>query len=223
MDYFYLSTLEIFNDIDESEIKGLLSCLMAYKKSYKKGDVIYRIGDHITDVGLVIEGNVNVVDYDYLGNKTIIANVKAGDIFGLAYAAIRGQMLLSDIIANKDCEVLYLNIDKILTTCSTACYHHNRVVQNLFQVSAIKNLQMQERMKHISAKTIREKVISYLSDQALEAGDNTFDIVFNRQQLSEYLGVDRSALSSELSRMKDDGLIDYNRNHFVLKDIGDRV
>lgn len=216
MNFFFLSKTELFYGITEDEIKTALHCFQAHEKKYKNKDLIYRTGTHIKEIGLVEEGNVNIVEYDYWGNKSILGNIKKGDIFGLSYAAIPGKQLQGDVVANENCTVLFLNIEQLITTCPKSCPFHNSIIHNLFRIAANKSLEMRQRMKHISAKTIRGKLISYLSSQAFEQRSPSFKISFNRQQLSEYLGVDRSALSNELSKMQKDGLLDYEKNNFIL-------
>lgn len=218
MNYFFLSKTELFYGIKENEIESVLACLQAYEKNYANKDLVYRAGSPVKEIGLVMKGSVNIFEYDYWGNKSILGNIKKGDIFALSYAASPGKPLEPDVVANEETRVLFLNINTILTTCPTACPFHTKLIHNLFKISANKNLEIQQRMKHISGKTIRNKLISYLSSQAFDHGGPSFTISFNRQELAQYLGVDRSALSNELSKMQKDGLISYERNSFILKD-----
>lgn len=218
MNYFFLSRAELFYRILEEEIKEVLTCLKAYEKNYKKKDIIYRAGTYVKEIGFVEEGSVNIVEYDYWGNKSIIGNIKKGDIFSLSYAAIPSKKMQADVVANEDCTILFLNIENLINMCPKNCHYHNGIIHNLFRISANKTINILQRMKHISSKTIRGKLISYLSQQALDKGKADFTIIFNRQQLSEYLGVDRSALSNELSKMQKDGLLTYKGKNFTLKD-----
>lgn len=218
MNFFFLSRTSLFSGIKEDEVKSALSCLQAFEKEFKRKEVIYRAGTTVNRIGLVERGSVNVVEYDYWGNKSILANIREGDVFGISYACIPGKQLQSDVVANEDCVILFLNVELLLTTCSKNCVFHNKLIHNLFAVSASKTLSIRQRMKHMSSKTIRNRLISYLSEQAFEHGSPCFTIEFNRQQLSEYLGVDRSALSNELSKMQKDGLLVFKKNKFKLKD-----
>lgn len=218
MNYFFLSRTELFYGIIEDEMKTVLNCLQSHERKYKSKEIIHRAGTYIKEIGLVEEGSVNIVEYQYWGNKSILGNIKKGDIFGLSYAAIPGKQMQADVVANENCTILFLNIESLLTLCPKGCSFHTRIIHNLFRISARKTLILHQRMKHISGKTIREKLISYLSDQAFEQGRPDFTLTFNRQQLSEYLGVDRSALSNELSKMQKDGLIVYEKNKFTLKE-----
>ncbi|MDO5040596.1 MAG: Crp/Fnr family transcriptional regulator [Peptoniphilus sp.] len=219
MNYFFLSRTEIFYGISEEEIKSVLLCLQSYEKDYDNKEIIYRAGNHISEIGLVERGSVNIEEYDYWGNKSILGNIKTGDIFGLSYAALPGVPLQSDVVANEDCRILFMNIERILTVCPMACPYHTEFIRNMFRVAAKKNILIHQRMKHISAKSIRDKLISYLSEQSLKQGSPQFTIAFNRKQLSEYLGVDRSALSNELSKMQRDGMLTYKKNTFTLKNL----
>ena len=155
------------------------------------------------------------------GNSNIFGHVRKGDIFAENYAAIPGKELLCDVVAAEDSDVLFLSLGKVLATCKNSCPFHHRLTHNLLRISAQKNLNLSTRMMHIAPKAIRERLLSYLSEQAMENGAAHFTIPFSRQQLADYLGVDRSALSNELSKMQRDGLIEYRKNEFTLNESTD--
>ena len=163
-------------------------------------------------------GSVNIVVNFYWGSSNIFGHVEKGSIFAENYASIPGQELLCDVVAAEECEILFLNMRQLSSTCSKACSFHNRLIQNLLSISAKKNLGLSSRMMHIAPKGIRDRLLSYLSEQALKNGSSHFLIPFDRQQLADYLGVDRSALSNELSKMQKDGLITYRKNEFTLNE-----
>ena len=163
-------------------------------------------------------GSVNILVNFYWGGSHIFGHVAAGQLFAETYAAIPGKELLVDVVAAEKCEVLFLNLDKLLTTCQSGCSFHNRIIHNLIRISAGKNLALSERMMHTAPKSIRERLLSYLSEQAVEHGSAHFSIPFSRQQLADYLGVDRSALSNELSKMQRDGLLSFRKSEFTLKE-----
>ena len=211
-----LTQTQLFEGIRESEIEDLLRCLTVREKCYPKDAVIHRAGDSICEIGLVEAGSVNVIVHFYWGKANIFSHVGKGEIFGENYAAIPGKELVCDIVAAEDCRILFLDMDALLTTCTKGCAHHNRVIHNLLRIAAQKNLDLSSRMMHIAPKSIREKLLSYLSEQANAQGSVHFSIPFSRQQLADYLGVDRSALSAELGRMQRDGLIRYKKNDFTL-------
>ena len=216
MNYFFLSKTPLFHGVKESEIDELLSCLGARENSYKKNEIIFRAGSVVHEIGLVESGSVNIVVNFYWGNSNIFGHVEKGMIFAENYAAIPGRELICDVVAAESCEILFLDLNKLLTTCSNGCIFHQRLIHNLLRISAMKNLNLSTRMMHTAPKSMREKLLSYLSEQAMINGNSHFFIPFDRQQLADYLGVDRSALSSELSKMKKDGLISFKKNEFTL-------
>ncbi|MGP1508547.1 MAG: Crp/Fnr family transcriptional regulator [Sphaerochaeta sp.] len=218
MNYFFLSNTGLFRGLNQQEIKQLLPCLGAYEKSYAKDDIIFRAGDTVNVLGLVENGGVNIQANFYWGGSNIFGHIGKGDIFAQNYAAIPGKELNCDIIASEKTDILFINMQKLLTSCQSACSFHHRIICNLVKLSALKNLSLSARMMHIAPKSIRDRVLSYLSEQATENMSPNFTIPFSRQQLAEYLGVDRSALSNELSKMQKDGLISYHKNDFRLKE-----
>ena len=195
----------------------MLECLDARKRSYAQGERIHRMGDVIKTVGIVLEGSVRIESVDVWGNVSVVGVQEPGGMFGEAYAAVPSEPLLVDVIAAQDCTVLFLNLGKVLTTCPHACAHHARASRNMTAIIARQTLALARRIFHVAPKTIRGKVLAYLSDEAERAGSREFDIPFDRQQLADYLGVDRSALSSELSRMQKAGILETRRSHFVLR------
>ena len=217
MNYSLLTNAALFRGVKEDEIKQMMGCLNAHPKKFCKDETIYRSGDTVTEIGLVLSGSVNVVVNFYRGNSNIFAHIESGAIFAQNYAAIPGKELLCDVVAAEDCEILFMDVSRLLTSCGTACSFHRRLIQNLFRISAQQNLNMSSRMMHIAPKSIRDKLLSYFSQRVAEEGSMHFTVPFSRQQLADYLGVDRSALSNELSKMQRDGLITYHKNEFTVK------
>lgn len=215
-----LSDTKLFQGISEPEIHLMLDCLRTEEKKYKKGEMILRMGDTVSSLGMVISGSVMIENDDIWGNRSILDQIGPGQIFAETYACVTGEKLMVNVAAATDVKVLFFHIERVIETCPQSCQFHVRLIKNLLAISAQKNLSLSRRIFHTSPKTIRAKLLSYLSDQALIYGKNEFDIVFNRQQLADYLGVDRSAMSSELSRMQKDGLIKVKRNHFELLENG---
>lgn len=217
MNTFFLATTQLFRGINEREIAELLSCLKAYEHKFQKGEIIFRAGSPVNEIGLVESGSVNIVVNFYWGNSNIFGHVETGQVFAENYAAIPGRELICDVVACEETQVLFLNMQKMLTTCQHACTYHTRLIKNMLQISAQKNLNLSARMMHTASHSLRERLLSYLSKQALENGTLHFTIPFNRQQLADYLAVNRSSMSKELSKMQDDGLITYHKNQFTLK------
>lgn len=212
-----LSNTQLFRGIEEEEISALLQCLGAEEKTYRKGEVIFAEGTVTEHVGMVLSGMALISFDDIWGNKSILGNVAPGAVFGEAYACIPGQPLLITVSAAKDTTALFLNVGKVLTTCTNACPFHARLAQNLLTVCAHKSLQLSQRILHTSSKSIRGRLMSYFSQGAKLAGSSSFLIPYNRQQLADYLSVDRSAMCNELSKMQKDGILEYEKNRILLK------
>ena len=210
-----LKRTKIFAGVGDDEIMSMLSCLGANFKTYKKGEYIFRQGEHITDITVLAEGNLHIQKDDYWGNRSILGEISVGEMFGEAYAYDSGAML-NDVVAVEDSVVIFLDVKRILTSCSNACRFHSIVVQNLFFAISEKNRKLVQKLSHMSKRTTREKLISYLSEQAKNQNSGSFTIPFNRQQLADFLSVDRSAMSNELCKMRDEGLIEFEKNQFKL-------
>ena len=216
MDYLFLSNTMLFRGTTPDEVQAMLGCLQAEQKTFQKGEMIYRMGDAVPAMGLVLSGSVSIENDDFWGNKSILDTASAGQVFAETYACVPSEPMMVSVVASEKTEVLFLNVGRILRVCSNNCSHHNKIIHNLLSVSARKNLNLSRRIFHTSAKSIRGRLLSYLSYQATKNGSREFQIPFSRQQLADYLSVDRSALSNELSKMQKEGLLKVNRSHFVL-------
>ena len=199
----------LFAGVTEGEIETMFSCLDAKIRSYKKGEYVFRQGERIDQVAVLAKGELYVQQEDYWGNRSIIHNVGEGELFGEGYLAPDSGTLLTDVIAAQDSTVLLFRVQRIITTCSNACRFHTAVVQNLFYSISEKNRQLMQKLGHISQRTTREKLISYLSEESKRNGSGSFSIPYNRQQLADFLSVDRSA-------MRDEGLLTFEKNRFTL-------
>lgn len=218
MDLEFLANTALFHGIKKDDIDKLLCCQAARTKKYKKGSIVFHCGEKVKEIGLVLSGSVNIVVNFYWGNSHIFGHIEKGDIFGENYAVLPEKTLAKEVVAAEPTEILFLNLDKLLTTCKKGCAFHNEIIHNLFKISAIKNLNLSSRMMHTAPKSIRERVLSYLTECAITKNSTHFTIPFSRQELADYLGVDRSALSNELSKMQRDGLIEFRKNEFILKE-----
>ena len=195
----------------------MLACLGAVQRAYQKGAVIYCAGDTVQSMGLILSGSVHIESGDVWGNRSILDQAGPGQVFAETYACLPDEPLMVSVTAAADTQVLFLQTSRVLQTCTSACAHHARLIRNLLAISAQKNLILSRRIFHTSPKTIRGRLLSYLSFQSLRQGSRSFTIPFNRQQLADYLSVDRSALSNELGNMQREGLIAFHKNSFELK------
>ncbi|MBO4837574.1 MAG: Crp/Fnr family transcriptional regulator [Clostridia bacterium] len=212
----FLMQTELFRGVQLQEMPELLSCLKARKKRFRRDQVILRAGDCPREFGLVLSGSVDLSVNYYWGGSSLLGRIGKGDIFAETCAALPGQEMRWDAVAAEDTEILFLDMEAVMTPCESNCAFHNRLIRNVIRISAGKNLQLSARMMHTAPKTIRERLLSYLTEQASAAGSPHFTIPFSRQQLADYLEVDRSALSNELSKMRRDGLITCRKNDFTL-------
>jgi len=215
----YLFTLikcPLFAGIKEAELLTLLDCLSASEKKFKKGSYIFMSGETVNFIGLVLSGSVHIIREDFWGNRAILAHIGPGGLFGEAFSCAQIKKLPVSAFAAETAVVLLLDYRKIITTCSSACMFHTGLIKNMLRILAEKNVMLTQKMEFITQRTTREKVLAYLSAQARQAGGGNFEIPFNRQELAEYLSVDRSAMSRELSKMQDEGILLFHRNHFEL-------
>ena len=212
----FLCKSRLFQGFTKEEIQSLLDCLNATVKTWKKGEYIFHAGEITEHFGMILEGTVQVVSDDYWGERQILAGFRKGQLFGEAYACMEKTPLMVSALAVEETQVLMLNAHRVLQTCTSACDFHRRLVENLVGILAKKNLTLTRKIDQVSKKTIRGKVLAYLSSEAAQQNSSDITIPFNRQQLAEYLAVDRSALSAELSKMQKEGMIQYKKNHFIL-------
>ncbi len=206
----------LFSGITGKEIETLLPCLSAKKRTYAKDETVLSAGEKVAFVGIVLSGELYAERLSLYGDRSIVQAFLPGDSFGLARAVLPDAPSDVDIMAGQDCAVLFLSPSGIFHTCGKACSFHAGLVDNAVRLLARKNLSLNEKLVHVSQKTTRDKVLSYLTAIATRTGKRSFDIPFDRQGLADYLNVDRSGLSFELSKMKKDGLIDCRKNHFTL-------
>lgn len=215
----YLSVLRtspFFAGIEDHEIVSILHCVQASAITKEKNSYIFRAGDSTEVMGLVVTGATLIIQEDLWGHRNILSKCHVGDFFGEPFAASPGSQLNISVVADEACEILLLNVKRLLILCPTACDHHQKLIRNLVSVLANKILIFNEKITHISKRTTREKLLSYLSAEAMRQGSLVFDIPFDRQQLADFLCVERAAMSVELSKLQKEGLLKTNRNHFIL-------
>jgi len=214
IDIELLKQTEVFQDMKSADIEAILSCMAANTKKYTKDSFVLNFGDKITSLGIVLSGQVNVIMEDYWGNRNIITMIKEGMTFAESYACAGDVPLRVSVQAAEDTEVLWMDIKKILTVCSSSCAFHNRLIRNLVTLLATKNLIMNHKLTFLTQRSTREKLLAYLYSQSKSRGANAFSIPFDRQQLADFLSVDRSAMSNELSKLRNEGILEFNKNHF---------
>lgn len=213
MDYRFLCKTPLFMGCTEKEIEHMMICLKHELREYKKGEYVYRSGQIVKDVCVVLEGAVQIENVDVFGNKSILGFAKQGDIFAESYACIPNQPMLVDVVTTEGTRILFINVPELFSG-SNSCGHGAKLIQNLLRISSKKNLNLSMRIFHSAPKTIRARLYSYFSEQISLQGTRDITIPLDRQQLADYLGVERTALSKELGKMRDEGLISFRKNEF---------
>ena len=211
-----LKRIQLFSGVGEEEISAMLNCLQAKLLIFSKGDYIFREGEHIDCITVLVEGKLLIQQDDFWGNRTIVNIIRVGEMFGEAYVAPESGTLLNDVIAEEESIVIFFDIKKILTVCPSACRFHSIVIQNLFFSISEKNRKLVQKIGHMSKRSTRSKLLSYLSEEARRHSTSQFTIPFTRQQLADFLCVDRSAMSNELCKMREEGLLQFHKNEFTL-------
>ncbi len=207
----------LFADLKDLEISSLLTCCDTKIKDFISGQAVFRRGDTVEDIAILLKGRLHIQREDYWGNRSIINEIAEGDMFGESYAVMNSGAIASDVIAAEDSIVLFLPMADIVAPCSKGCTCHSIVIGNLISVLSMKNRMLVRKIGYLSERTTREKLLSYLSDESIRHNNSSFDIPFSRQQLADFLAVDRSAMSKEICRMRDEGLLSFRKNHFELK------
>lgn len=216
MDLQFLASTPLFSGVEPDDIAKMLSCLSIRQRNYAKDAYILTAEQQPVEIGVILRGSVHLIKEDYWGNRAIITKIGAGGVFGEACSCTAAQAMPVSVVAAERCEILFLNYRKVTTTCSNACPFHTALIQNMLGLIARKNLMLTNKISHLVKRTTRDKLLSYFSEQAEQAGSNRFLIPYNRQELADYLSVDRSAMSTELGKLQREGILQFHKNEFTL-------
>lgn len=217
MNYPILSRCPLFEGIVLSEVSSLLECLGARKVVVEKKQTIFFEGDAAVDMGIVLEGAVQVVRDDYYGNRTIVARLEEASLFAEAFACAGVPFYPVSVIAERASTVLLLNCQRIMTVCTSSCGFHSRLIRNLLAIVASKTIYLNQKIDLLSHRSIRERLMTYLLSYAKKTKSPDFTIPYNRQQLADFLCVERSALSTEIGKLQKEGILESRRRWFCLK------
>jgi CRP-like cAMP-binding protein len=207
---------ELFAGIQASEIPLMLACLAVVPAHFEKNRIVFLSGERAGRFGIVLEGRVQVYQEDYYGNKSILRSVEAGELFAEAFAFAESETMPVSVAAAAESELLLIDGRRLASQCSHACVFHSRLIRNMLSIIAMENIALTRKIEFTSKRTTREKLLAYLSSEARAAGSGSFQIPFNRQELADFLFVDRSAMSAELGRLRDDGVLRFQKNRFEL-------
>jgi len=204
----------LFDGIESHDRKAMLSCTGYHISTFRRGDIVAFEEENIKHVGIVLSGAVDMVKEDLWGNRTMLVRTRKGDVFGETFACGSDNLSVVTFTVSEDATILFMPFDRVMHNCTMACQFHLKLIENMVRVIANKNRDLMRKVEVVSKRTIREKLLAYLSIQSQVQQSRYFEIPLGRVELAEYLCVDRSALTRELAKMKDDGLIDYDRNNF---------
>ena len=208
--------ISLFKGIDGASLKELLPCLDAMIRSYQRQEIILMAGSSAEWIGIVLKGSVKIIKEDIFGNRAIVGSAVKNDMFAEVYACASPQNIPVSVVAADDCLVMWIHFHKIASACSSACEFHTKLIENMMNILASKNLLLSRKIDLLSRKTIRSKIMAFLMDQAEVQKSLMFNIPFSRSELADYLCIDRSALSRELGKMREEGLLDMHRNSFKI-------
>jgi len=206
--------VELFRNIAPDCLESMLSCLGAKTVTYRKNEIILLTDDSLESIGLVIEGAVLITTEDFFGTRSVIGVAEKYEIFAEAFVCANISKSPVTISAADNCVIMWLKFPRIIQSCNKACQFHSRLIENMMNQLASKNLQLHQKLGILSKRTLKEKILAYLNIYASHSKNKNFDIPLSRNELADYLNADRAALSRELSKMKEEGIIDYNLNTF---------
>lgn len=206
----------LFNEISDFELDTLLDCLGAENEHFGKKETIIREGSPALDICILLSGSAQIIKVDHAGNRSIVANVEPSELFGESFACAEIDSMPISVVAAEDCDVLFIDRRRFNNACARDCAFHNQVIYNLMRINAVKNLQFREKLEILSKRTTRDRLMAYLEFKAKEQNSSTVTVPFDRQELADYLEVDRSGLSSEISKLKKEGIINCEKDRFEL-------
>ena len=214
LDFIDAVNSALFDGIDPKDRRAVLSCTGYHIGTFRKGDIVAFEAENIKHIGLVLSGSVDMIKEDLWGNKTMLIRSRKNDLFGETFACGSDNLSVVTFIVSQDARILFIPFDRVMRSCTMACVFHHQLIENMVRIIAGKNRDLMRKVEVVSKRTIREKLLTYLSLQSQLQQTHYFEIPLGRVELAEYLCVDRSALTRELAKMKEEGLIDYDRNCF---------
>lgn len=206
----------LFDNIDDDDLEPMMSCLGAKVIKYNKRETVMEEGEPAEYIGIVLSGSVQIVRVDYYGNRSIVTSVYASEIFAESFACAGVKNIPIDVVATEDSKIMLIDCHRVITLCSNSCAFHGQMIFNLLKIVANKNLAFNQKIEITSQRTTRDKLMTYLMQQAKKKGANSFKISYDRQELADYLEVDRSGLSAEISKLRREGIIESKRSWFKL-------
>ncbi len=211
-----LTKVPLFEGLSEEEITGIMPCLGAKVKEYKKNQIIFLEGEKANKFGIVLDGSVQLIKEDYSGNRSMIGIIEKKNLFAEAYACSDDEFYPVSAVAEVNSIIMIIEISHITSSCINSCNIHRLLFRNLMKIIANKNVLLGRKIEYMSKRTTKEKLMSYLSSESERAGSKSFTIPYDRQELADYLGVERSAMSAEISKLRKEGIIEANKSDFKI-------
>ena len=211
-----LKKCALFFEIEENNLIKMLTCFGAKIKAFDKKYTIFAEGSSAKFIGIVLSGSAQIIQIDYYGNRNILGTIEPSQVFAEEFACTESNSLPISIVANEPCEVMLIDCQHILHTCSNNCEFHQQIIYNLMKDLATKTIDFHQKIEVTSKRTTRDKLLTYLIFKSKETGKKSFDIPYDRQELADYLEVDRSGLSAEISKLRNEGILESTKKHFVL-------
>lgn len=206
--------IDLFEKIEDREVLELLKCIGIKTKVFRKFGFIVKSGAKIDYLAVMLSGNAVITKIDSYGRKTIIEKLKMNDIFGHNIVCCGEDKSPFDVVAENECEVLFLPFEKVVTPCEKLCPYHLQLIKNVMKMISKRNSLLNDKIDIIGQKTTRDKILALLEPYRVEKG--VFSIPYSREEMAKFLCVDRSAMSRELCKMRDEGILRFNRNHFEI-------
>jgi len=211
-----LKNCPLFVGVEEDRLLQMLTCLGAKVESFDKKYTVFSEGNPAKYIGIVLSGSVQIVQMDYYGNRSILGSAGVSEIFAEAFACAQAEAIPVTVIASEPSQIMFIDCAHILYTCAKGCEFHKKLIFNLMRNLAVKNIGYHQKIDITSKRTTRDKLMTYLMYCAKREGGNSFSIPYDRQELADYLEVDRSGLSAEIGKLKKEGILENTKNHFVL-------
>ena len=202
----------LWGGIGYSDFESMFRCMDAKTRKYDKGEIVLFSGDVVDQIGLILSGSVKIIKEDMTGNSTILTELGVADLFGEVFACAGIDHSPVSVQASEKSEILHFDYRKVISSCPSACVFHSRLIENMMKLLAQKNLLLNQKIEILSRRTTREKLLLFFDAQRGAA--KRFTIPYNREEMARYLCVDRSAMSNELCKMRDEGLIRFQKNVF---------
>lgn len=211
-----LKSSVLFKEVDYTDLEALLKCLEAKIKTFEKDQVIVMMDEDIPKMGLILEGSAQIIKEDFNGNKTIIDKIGKAELFGETIVCADLHKSPVTVVAEEKCKVLFINYKRIISPCESTCSFHKKLIENMLKIIARKNIMLNQRIQLIAERSTRDKLMAFLLSEKEKAGKNSFEISFNRNELADFLCVERSAMSRELGKLRDENIISFNKNKFEI-------